>query len=155
MNIPRVKFHPAISSDKSIEVIDLDDLYKRRNELDHNPEKPHRVGFHMLIYIKQGEGSHFLDFSHWTYESGSFIFINKNQINAFDLSNRPQGSAILFTDAFINQIQSNMHMPVLSPIYFNVDFSPVYKPDGCIFVCQPVFSVQSSFQLRSEYQIDC
>ncbi|MBT6549787.1 MAG: hypothetical protein HOM14_00370 [Gammaproteobacteria bacterium] len=115
-----------------IEVIDLGDLHGRRKALDHSPEKPHRMGFHMLIYIEEGKGAHFLDFTRRQYVSGSFIFISKNQINAFDLSNRPQGKAILFTDDFVNRIQESMEMPVFSPVYLDNNYSPVFRPSKSV-----------------------
>jgi len=95
--------------------------------MDHSPEKPHRMGFSMLLIIKQGTGTHFVDFVELPFQSGDLIFVNKHQINAFDLSNSPQGSAILFTDEFIQKIQLNMKAPVFSPVYLKDDYSPVLQ----------------------------
>ncbi len=127
MKIPSIEFSASNPAAALIEIIDLHELYRRKDRIDHNPEKPHRVGFSMLIYIQQGSGSHFIDFARWPFEKGSFIFVNKDQINAFDLSERPQGNAILFTDEFIQRIQSNMKMPVFSPSYLKHDYSPVLQ----------------------------
>lgn len=132
MNIPSIDFSPSSPTENSIEIISLDELYKRKNDIDHNPEQPHRMGFSMFIYIKNKTGNHFIDFNQWPYKKGSLIFINKNQVNAFDLSNRPQGNAVLFTDDFTQKIQSNMRVPLFSPLYFKNDYSPILQASSSL-----------------------
>lgn len=110
--VPKVKYSPSITSDTQIDIIEIRQLKERTATLDHDPQAPHRVAFNMLIYIRNGNGKHFIDFSHQPFSSNSFVFIRKNQIHAFDLSSDPDGSVILFTDVFIEQIQNSMKMPL-------------------------------------------
>ncbi len=124
MKIPVIDFDPSVSPGALLEIVDLESIYTRREQLDHDPEQPHRVQFSLLLYIQKGEGAHFVDFQSWPFASGSLIFINKNQIHAFDLSNKPQGKAVVFTDEYIQKLQSNMKMPVFSPDYLKPDYSP-------------------------------
>ncbi|MRX28166.1 helix-turn-helix transcriptional regulator [Kangiella sp. HZ709] len=127
MTIPSIPFKSK-QLEALIEIVDLEELSHRKKSLDHNPEKPHKVGFNLLIHVEQGEGAHFLDFNHSHFESGSFIFIRKNQIHAFDLSQNPKGKMILFKDRFIQHIQTNMKIPVLWPLFLSHDYSPIFNP---------------------------
>lgn len=125
MQIPQVTFDPA---KHLIEVIDLHDLQQRRHTLEHDPGKPHRTSFHLLIYIAQGCGAHFIDFASRPFEANTFICVRQHQVNAFDFSQPLEGKAILFTDSFVEAIQQSMAMPVFSPVYLNKHYSPVFKP---------------------------
>lgn len=127
MSIPDIQFKPEALAKASIEIVELDTLYQRRSEFDHDPEKPHRVAFNVLIYFQQGHGAHFLDFSRRPFEPGYFVFVQKSQIHAFDFSARPKGKLIVFTDDFIHQIQNNMKMPFFWPVYLHQNMSPVFK----------------------------
>lgn len=122
-DVPKIRFHPANPVGDSIELIDLGELYGRKDRMDHQPEQPHRVSFHMLIHIRHGNGEHFIDFQRYPYSDGSFIFVSKGQVHAFDFSQRPEGVAVLFTDAFIERLQTNMRTP------WGLPSPPVFKPD--------------------------
>ncbi len=125
MSIPQVEFKPGIAADALVEILDLDTLYRRSARLDHSPQQPHRMGFSMMVYIERGHGRHFVDFNRWPFDSGDLIMVSKNQLNAFDLGNRPKGKAILFTEQLIDKLQANMSMPVFSPDYLQHDYAPV------------------------------
>lgn len=129
MDIPEIKYHPQKSQAQNIEIVDLENLYARKNTLPHDPEKPHRVSFYMLLYIQKGKGKHFIDFSDHSFKEGSFIFINKNQIHAFDLKKHPQGKVVLFTDAFIEGLQINTRAPLFTPMQLDNKYEPVFDPD--------------------------
>ncbi len=129
MNIPEVGFNRAQSANCEIEIIDLEQLYQRKERLTHNPTLPHRVDFHQIIHIEAGEGTHLIDFVHYSYHSGAFIFIQKNQVHAFDFSNQPKGKVLLFTQEFINQAHTNMRLPEFSPTYLEYSYQPVFIPD--------------------------
>lgn len=141
MKIPQVSFKPATSENNFVEIMDLGDLYHRRKILDHDPEQPHRVAFHALIYIEKGVGSHFIDFTHRRFEDGTFIFVRQNQVHAFDLTSQPQGKAILFTKDFVEDIQKSMRMPVFSPLHLTSAYSPVFTPSPTLQVsCKNLLS---------------
>jgi len=123
MKIPVIDFREHESIDDNIEVIELDSLYNRLPTLAHNPSTPHRIGFYCLIYITKGSGTHFIDFNNYPYEESSFIFLHKNQVHAFDLINRPQGKAILFTQAFVDSIGVNIRVPIITS-----NLIPSYAP---------------------------
>lgn len=134
MEIPSVQFSSSDAAEGLIEIVDLEELYKRRNSLTHNPEEPHRLDFFLLLYVTEGTGAHFIDFEEWQFNGGDLLFVNKHQINAFDLSNNPKGSAILFTDTFIEKVQSNMMMPLFSPFYLKKSYTPILKASSSLKV---------------------
>lgn len=132
MKIPKVKFRQADLSNDKIETIDLSSVFSRKEELEHDPLKPHRVSFYLLIYIEEGQGKHFIDFNEYEFHAGSFIFINKNQVHAFDLSQQPKGKMILFTSEFVDELQANMRIPMFAPTYLNTSYSPVFVADKAL-----------------------
>jgi len=144
MNILDIQFNDSSISTKSIEIIALDELYKRRYEMDHDPNKAHRVHFYLMIYIEEGEGTHFIDFKDYTFTKGSFIFVNKNQIQAFSLDSNIRGKAVLFTEAYIEQIQSNMNIAVFPQNYKNASHEPIFTPSDKL--------IESSTTLLTEIQ---
>ncbi len=128
VDIPDIKFNYSTIDSEGIEIIELDELYYRRSNMEHDPNKPHRVNFHVLLYIEQGKGTHFIDFNHYPFTKGSFLFINENQIHAFSLNNKIQGKVVLFTKEYIEKIQTNMNVSVFSPSHLNISYCPVFTP---------------------------
>ncbi len=128
MKIPEIKFSPKNHKDLGIEIIELSDIYQRSSsELINFATKPHRVFFHNLLYITQGSGTHFIDFNTYSVQAGSIVFINKNQVHAFDLINQPQGKLIIFTDEFLTTIFSTMKTPLFAPSHLLKSNSPTFS----------------------------
>jgi AraC family transcriptional regulator, transcriptional activator of pobA len=88
---------------------------------------PHRINFHNLLYITQGHGTHFIDFNTYTIQAGSVVFINKNQVHAFDLINQPQGKLIVFTDEFLDTIFTTIKTPLSAHNYLLSSYSPAFS----------------------------
>ncbi len=127
--IPTVTFSEKQASEKGIEIIELDELYTRIDNLEHNPSAAHRVDFYILIYVNKGKGNHFIDFNHYPFSSGSFIFVNKDQIHAFDLQQNLRGKVVLFNQQFIDEISSKLRMPIFSLDYLINTYVPVFTVD--------------------------
>ncbi|RWX57104.1 AraC family transcriptional regulator [Photobacterium chitinilyticum] len=128
MNIPEVGFNHNKTANREIEVIDLEEIYQRKESLNHTPTLPHRVNFYLLIHIEEGEGEHLIDFVSHSYQSGAFITIQKNQVHAFDFSHKPKGKVLLFTQTFIDQALANMRLPEFSPVHLGDTYQPVFVP---------------------------
>jgi len=141
MHIHTIDFHPQGSNHQGIEISDLSSFYERLPNLSHDPTTPHRLHFYCLIYISKGEGNHFIDFHNHPYKEGSFIFINPNQIHAFDLHNKPQGKMVFFTPEFIDAIRIHIRVPV-----FTTHLAHAYTP---IFTASAAFK-ETSTRLFSE-----
>ncbi|MEH6578885.1 MAG: helix-turn-helix transcriptional regulator [Amphritea sp.] len=127
MKIPDIDFNQKRSPIAGIELIALDELRKRQARLDltHSPSEPHRIMFHALIYISQGQGAHFIDFNRYPFQTGCFIFVNKHQVHAYDFENQPLGYAIIFTDEFLDEIRTSIRAPVFKSSHLLTSYFPV------------------------------
>lgn len=125
MKIPKIKFSPKSHKEIGIEIIELSKIYESSNsEAIPFSAKPHRIQFHNLLYITQGNGTHFIDFNTYKVQAGSLVFINKNQIHAFDFIDKPQGKLIMFTDEVLDTIFSTMKTTVFAPNHLLTSYSP-------------------------------
>lgn len=141
MKIPALNFKASATSDNGIEIIDLETLYQRRQTMETPYTSPHRVNFYVMLYIECGEGNHLIDFSPFPFAAGSFIFINKGQVHAFDFSHKLQGKAIVFTDDFLAKVQANMNVSLFSPLYLSKRYYPVFTPEvDTLRSCQAIMS---------------
>jgi len=128
--VPNIEFRPHDESGGGFELFELESLYKRSSGLDFDPFAPHRVQFHHLIYITEGSGTHFIDFIRCPCREGSFIFVNKNQIHAFDADNRPRGLMILCTQDFIDSIRISIRLPIFASDFYPESDAPVQTVDN-------------------------
>ncbi len=130
--IPTIEFQPHDEITTGVELFELNSLYKRALESDFDPFTPHRVNFHHLIYLSEGSGTHFIDFNRYPCQAGSFIFINSRQVHAFDLENQPQGLLIIFTQAFLDSIRTNIRVPIFSSGFYTTSGAPVLTVQGSV-----------------------
>ncbi len=118
MNIPDISFNHNKSEQAELEVLPLSRLYLT-DFISHNPQLPHRVSFFILICIDQGEGKHMVDFKTVNFSPGSLIFVQPEQVHAFDFSAHPQGHIVLFTQKFLDRVHANMRLPNYTPTHLN------------------------------------
>ncbi|MDN3681023.1 helix-turn-helix transcriptional regulator [Vibrio tapetis subsp. quintayensis] len=124
-DIPEVGFNHNKTNNAEFEVVDLSKIQTDHSFNVGNPSLPHRINFFNLIYIEEGSGSHLIDFVDYPFESGSFIFVQVNQVHAFDFSQQPKGKAILFTQRFLDQLHQNMRVPEFTPTHLDYNHRPV------------------------------
>ncbi len=129
MNIPNVGFNHDKSNNTELEIIELSSLYERTS-LSHDPEAPHRVSFFMFLYIEEGKGTHMVDFQEYPFRAGSMIFVQREQVHAFDLSSKPKGKVLLFTQAFLDNVHTNMRLPNYTPTHLNQQHTPLLYLDA-------------------------
>lgn len=129
--IPEVHFNNTRHAQTGLDIVDLNFLYQKES-LNHSPFLPHRVDFHCLLYIEKGECQHFIDFNHYPLTSDTCVFINRHQVHAFDLKNRPEGKLLLFTEDFIEKARTNIRTHLFAPIHFFQTKSPVIKLDTAL-----------------------
>ena len=103
--------------DKEIPIINLDSVQPKkfgfrigfnreillRNDLDHDPFRPHRIRFYSVLFILEGEGVHYIDFKKYRYKPGSIIFISKEQVHAFEYNLYRRAYFLLFTEEFLER----------------------------------------------------
>ena len=83
----------------------------------------------MIIFIEQGSGTHMVDFEDYPFRRGSVLFVQREQVHAFDFSNQPQGTAVLFTQAFLDNVHANMRLPNYTPTHLNKAHSALLALD--------------------------
>jgi hypothetical protein len=128
MLIPEVGFNHEKTNHEEFELIPLESIYERGpHKID--PEQAHRLSFFNLVYISEGCGSHQVDFESYEFKAGDFIFVQLDQVHAYDFSNKPKGYALLFTQAFLDQVHNNMRLPNYTPTHLNQQHSPLLSLD--------------------------
>lgn len=129
MKISRLKFRPQFPTKFGLEIVALKDLYNRSLNEKHDFFKPNRVEFNCLIYIEHGQGSHFIDFDRFPFDSSCFILINHGQVHAFDFTNKLEGWAIFFTQEFEEETNNKIRLPFFSA-YHSTLKSPIIRVEG-------------------------
>ena len=125
-NVPNIEFRAPNIQKTGIEILDLDAFYKIISRCKFSPSSPHRISYYCFIYITEGEGKHFIDFKHHEFKQGSFIFVNKNQVHAFDLVSHPQGKMINITEDFFESILTNIRIPFFTPTHLVSTNNPIF-----------------------------
>lgn len=128
-SIPAIEYAPHHELSEGVEVCELKSVYERAPEFCHDPYSPHRVQFHHLIYIAEGAGTHFIDFIRYPCIAGSFMFVSKNQVHAFDRENQPLGLMVLFTQDFLDSIHASMRLPTFASGFDLQTDSPIQTVD--------------------------
>jgi len=126
--IPNIEFKQGKLPEVGFEIIELASLYKRIAQgKAGSADKPHRVNFHNLILYTQGTGQHFVDFRTFPVEKNSVVFVQKGQVHAFDITNKPQGKMILFTETYLQKVLSAIDIQILPPTHFLASYRPNYS----------------------------
>lgn len=102
-NIPNIHFESNNEQILGIDIITIENLQKRTNNLDHNPEKPHQLAFNMLLFFTEGHTEHLVDFVWIDVKKNSILHLSKGQINAFKFNNDVKGIIILFTEDYLKK----------------------------------------------------
>jgi len=126
--IPNIGFNHEKTAQAELELVPLSQLYSESN-INHDPQLPHRVSFFLILFIEQGSGTHMVDFEDYPFSQGSVLFIQREQVHAFDFSNKPQGTAVLFTQAFLDSVHANMKLPNYTPTHLNKAHSVLLSLD--------------------------
>ena len=106
------------------------DLRKIDMPNDHDPFRPHRVSFYVLLYIHLGKGKHFIDFEEYEYRPGTLFLIRPDQVHAFDKNiHKSEVFLLLFRSDFEKKFDKTLHDLILSfrtgPPYIQI------PPGGC------------------------
>jgi hypothetical protein len=95
-SIPIITIEQLNSCDKNIwmklDVRRLEDHLKTLSSADF----PHRHDFYNLIYIKQGSGTHDIDFKRFIVEPNQMFFMNDGQVHDWNLSADTVGYTLFF-----------------------------------------------------------
>lgn len=96
--IDRRSYQPPASYKLDVEIIRMHDLRARTKNA--HLERLHRIDFHMLICVTEGECAHVIDFAEAAGKRGSLFLLKPSQTEMFDLSHAWDGWLVLFRSDF-------------------------------------------------------
>ena len=109
--IPNITFESKSPKVKGIEIITIESLIQRKDELNHFPEKAHQLDFYLLVFYTKGDTEHLVDFVWHKAKKNSIFYLSKGQVNAFKFNKGLKGFIILFTEDYfktqINKLPKN------------------------------------------------
>ncbi|MFD3931932.1 helix-turn-helix domain-containing protein [Streptomyces sp. NPDC058614] len=97
-SIPGFSFNPPTAPVEGFELTELARLHERVAE--GGLQRVHRVDFHTVTLITQGNGEHAVDFVTHPCRPGTLLWIRPGQVQRFDRPGTLQGTHLLFTPAF-------------------------------------------------------
>ncbi len=122
--IPKVFYKSKNHEVEGIEIISIQDLARRVNQLDHNPEKPHQAAFYMFVFYTNGNSKHLVDFVWHEVKAHSLVYLSKGQINAFKFSTNIEGYIILFTETYFEKQLTKLPKDTIIRLFNTQLFSP-------------------------------
>ncbi|MBY6185710.1 helix-turn-helix transcriptional regulator [Marinobacter hydrocarbonoclasticus] len=114
-----------------INVMELDQIYCRQQYDTISPFQPHRVSYCSFICVEQGCGQHLIDGERHPYQSGSVIFLNRDQHHAFDPDDKPRGKMVSITPNFFSECSANIRHSYFVPFHLSLMCAPVLNLDPC------------------------
>lgn len=129
--IRQVKFKAGLPLE--IEVIPIAETVLKHYETISNP---HRAEFYHIFWVQKGTAEYLVDFAPVKLKAGSFLFVNKDRVQAFDYQHKHDGKLLLFTDSFFGKTAEDAKY-LHSSILFN-DFLDI-----------PVIDVKTNASLQT------
>lgn len=97
--IINISFDRKKVPDIDFEILPLESILQRTG-LAHDPKRPHKVNFYLLILITAGTGKHTIDFKEYALAPGSVLTIRKDQVQCFHEGDQ-KGHLLLFTEEYL------------------------------------------------------
>jgi len=97
-----LRFNHSAGKESPIELSRLSALRARASDI----SKPTRLDFHVLLFVIQGRGKHWLDFEEVTFRSGDIIHIRPSQVHAFDSQSRHEAFLLMFLPEVVQDSSS-------------------------------------------------
>ncbi|MDO7173540.1 helix-turn-helix domain-containing protein [Mariniflexile sp. AS56] len=102
-DIPNITFNSTKPDNKGIEILTIESLSIRKNDILHNPEKAHQVAFNMIVFYTAGATQQLVDFVWHEVKKNTIIHLAKGQINTFQFTEGLKGYILLFTDDYLKK----------------------------------------------------
>lgn len=125
--ISNILFNSEKPNNSDIEIITIESLNKRKNDIDHSPEKAHQVAFNMIVFYTEGKSKQLVDFVWHTVKKNTIIHLSKGQINAFQLTNELKGFIILFTEDYFKKQINALPKNEIIRLFNSQLFSPIIE----------------------------
>ena len=85
---------------------------------------PHRHAFYEIIYIKEGEGNHVIDFETYPVIPESLYFFSPDQIHFWQLTKPLEGVSIKFSESFLLLPPSELYLTEYLDFFHNTEYPP-------------------------------
>lgn len=83
-------------------------------------QEMHKHDYYVIIWVKEGEGTHIVDFNEYPLEPNSFWFLSPGQAHIFHLVQPPQGYVISFGSDFFSTFENNRELLINSGLFHNI-----------------------------------
>ncbi|ANH60249.1 helix-turn-helix domain-containing protein [Dokdonia donghaensis] len=128
--IPNISFKGE-DNEKDFELLSLTDFFTMIPTIkDHDPMRPHRVNFFVLLIVIEGTGTHQIDLKEYSLKAGTVLKIAKGQVHAFQKKPTYKGYLIVFTEAFLLNYFSKSSINLISHFYNYYLVSPITYNKG-------------------------
>lgn len=141
MNIPILKLCDIPERKNEREVFVIHNLTSLVNEDLYIPKIPHRHSFYQILYIRKGEGIHYVDFEELEIKDNTIFFLSPGQVHDLRFSARnPEGIMINFRGEFFNDFLSQKDFINSLPIFSKNIKSDFREVDHCKTRLEGIFS---------------
>ena len=109
--INHVKFKSGLPLE--IEVLPIADTVLKHHQ---TITTPHRAEFYHIFWVQKGTAEYLVDFEPVKLKAGSFLFVNKDRVQAIDQRSKHDGKILLFTDSFFGKTEEDakyLHSSIL------------------------------------------
>ncbi|WP_109299131.1 AraC family transcriptional regulator [Aquimarina sp. AU474] len=116
--IENILFSRFVKQPIPFEFITIRELYDRCSKSGYDLSIAHRIAFHALIIVTQGNSKHTIDFKEEVLMPGTILPLTKNQVHAFNKDLIIKGYVISFEETFITQNISEKSLFHFLQIYY-------------------------------------
>lgn len=118
--IPEVRYHAPAGTTPGVEVLALDALHRRMRGFP-AARAVQRPDFHHLICVDAGALWHMVDFTGYTLEAGSVLWVRPGQVQQFGDLTAAAGHVVLFESGFVDSTTA-------AATRLDTAFDPAYRP---------------------------
>lgn len=126
-DIPHIVFDSKKPDNNGVEILTIESLSVRKNEIAHNPEKAHQLAFNMIVFYTEGKSKQLVDFVWHEVKPNTIIHLSKGQINAFQFHEDLKGYILLFTDDYLKKQINSLPKNELIRLFNAHLFSPIIQ----------------------------
>ena len=144
-NTSKGDFREGDMGQSSIKIERMEEIFDKVNgEID----IPHRHDYNTVVWVREGEGSHIIDFNEYAFGKDHVFFVGPGQVHQMKTLKRPKGWVITFQNDFV--VRSGLGRDFL----INVNLFRQYSESPPIVITDPSRLLRIMDLLHEEYDID-
>ncbi|GAB5471905.1 MAG: helix-turn-helix transcriptional regulator [Maribacter sp.] len=144
-NIENIIFSRFVNQPIPFEILSIAELYEKFDQVHFDLSIPHRIEFHALIIIIEGESTHEIDFKKEILSPGIVLPLIKDQVHAFSKELTVKGYVISFEESFITQYLNEKNL---------FHFLHIYHTPSIIIDKENLIQLNPFLQILNNLQID-